>query len=39
MLAVDPDAATQRIVIVPNRSLSVMGLWLFYGSIVSLTRR
>ncbi|MDE2196646.1 MAG: DUF2244 domain-containing protein [Gammaproteobacteria bacterium] len=37
MLAVEPDAATRRIVIVPNRSLSVMGLWGFYFSIVMVT--
>jgi uncharacterized membrane protein len=37
MLAVNPDAAMHRIVIVPNRSLSVTGLWLFYASIVALT--
>lgn len=37
MLAVEPDAAMHRIVIVPNRSLSVAGLWFFYGSIVSVT--
>ncbi|MDE2090720.1 MAG: DUF2244 domain-containing protein [Gammaproteobacteria bacterium] len=37
MLAVNPDAAMHHIVIVPNRSLSVAGLWLFYVSIVTLT--
>jgi uncharacterized membrane protein len=37
MLAINPDAAMHRIVIVPNRSLSVAGLWCFYGSIVAVT--
>ena len=37
MLAVNPDAATHRIVIVPNRSISATGLWLFYASIVIVT--
>ncbi|MGH8398910.1 MAG: DUF2244 domain-containing protein [Gammaproteobacteria bacterium] len=37
MLAYNPGAATHRIVIVPNRSLSLAGLWLFYASIVSVT--
>ena len=33
MLAIEPDAAFQRIVVIPNRSLSVSGLWFFYGSL------
>lgn len=33
MLAIEPDAVFQRIVMVPNRSLSMMGFWLFYGSL------
>jgi len=37
MLAVDPDAAMHRIVIVPNRSLSVTGMWLFYASLAIVT--
>ncbi len=37
MLADDTNAAMHRIVIVPNRSLSVTGLWLFYASIVVVT--
>lgn len=37
MLAIEPDAAFQRIVMIPNRSLSVTGLWLFYGSISVVT--
>lgn len=37
MLAIEPDAAFQRIVMVPNRSLSVTGLWLFYGSLSVVT--
>ncbi|MBU6470292.1 MAG: DUF2244 domain-containing protein [Gammaproteobacteria bacterium] len=37
MLAVNPDAATHRIVIVPNCSISATGLWLFYASIVGVT--
>lgn len=37
MLAIEPDAASQRIVMVPNRSLSKKGLWLFYGSIAAVT--
>jgi uncharacterized membrane protein len=37
MLAIEPDAAFQRIVMIPNRSLSVRGLWLFYGSISVVT--
>ncbi len=37
MLALNPDAAPRRIVIVPNRSLSLTGLWLFYASIVCVT--
>lgn len=37
MLAVNPDAAMHRIVIVPNRSLSIAGPWVFYASIVTLT--
>lgn len=38
MLAVNHDAAIHHhIVIVPNRSLSIAGLWLFYASIVALT--
>jgi len=37
MLAISPDAATHRIVIVPNCSISVTGLWLFYASIVVVT--
>lgn len=37
MLAIEPDAAFQRIVMIPNRSLSVSGLWLFYGSLTVLT--
>jgi len=37
MLAIEPDAAFQRIVVIPNRSLSVSGLWFFYGSLAVLT--
>lgn len=37
MLAIEPDAASQRIVMVPNRSLSSTGLWLFYGSLAVVT--
>lgn len=37
MLAIEPDAAFERIVIVPNRSLTVTGGWLFYGSISVVT--
>ena len=36
MLAVNPDATTHRIVIVPNRSLSETGVWFFYTSIVAV---
>ncbi|MHB8405367.1 MAG: DUF2244 domain-containing protein [Gammaproteobacteria bacterium] len=35
MLAVNPDTAMHRIVIVTNRSLSVTGWWLFYASIAA----
>ena len=35
--AVNSDAAMHRIVIVPNRSLSIAGLWFFYASIITLT--
>ncbi len=37
MPAVKPDAALHRIVIVPNRSLSIGGFWLFYASTVAVT--
>jgi len=37
MLAVNPDTAMHRIVIVPNRSLSVTGWWLFYAGIAAAT--
>lgn len=37
MLAVNPDAATHRIVIVPNCSISATGLGWFYASIVAVT--
>lgn len=33
MPANEPYAATHRIVVVPNRSLSLTGLWFFYASI------
>lgn len=38
MPTVNTEAAIQhRIVIVPNQSLSVMGLWVFYASIATVT--
>jgi uncharacterized membrane protein len=37
VLAINPGVATHRIVVVPNRSLTVTGLWLFYSSIVVVT--
>jgi uncharacterized membrane protein len=37
MLALDPNAAMHRIVIVPNRSLSATGLWLFFASLAIAT--
>ncbi|MGB9430584.1 MAG: DUF2244 domain-containing protein [Gammaproteobacteria bacterium] len=37
MLAINPDAPRHRIVIVPNQSLGVMGLWFFYASIAAVT--
>ena len=37
MRVADLDTATHRIVIVPNRSMSATGLWLFYTSIVCVT--
>lgn len=37
MLAVNPDAAAHRIVIIPNCSISAAGLWLFYASIAGVT--
>jgi len=37
MPAIKLDAATHRIVIVPNCSISVTGLWLFYISIAAVT--
>ncbi|MGH8369877.1 MAG: DUF2244 domain-containing protein, partial [Gammaproteobacteria bacterium] len=37
MLAIEPDALFQRIVMGPNRSLSMTGLWLFYASISIVT--
>lgn len=37
MPAVKADAARQRIVIVPNCSISATGLWLFYASIAGVT--
>jgi uncharacterized membrane protein len=35
--AVNPDTAMNRIVIVPNCSISATGLWLFYASIATVT--
>ncbi|HEX5340572.1 MAG TPA: DUF2244 domain-containing protein [Gammaproteobacteria bacterium] len=37
MLEIELDAACQRIVMVPNRSLTRTGLWLFYGSLSVVT--
>ncbi|MGA9855022.1 MAG: DUF2244 domain-containing protein [Gammaproteobacteria bacterium] len=37
MLAVNPDAAMHRIVIVPNRSLSITGMWFSYASLALVT--
>ncbi|MGH8280025.1 MAG: DUF2244 domain-containing protein [Gammaproteobacteria bacterium] len=37
MLAVNPEIVTHRIVIVPNRSLNLAGLLVFYTSISAVT--
>lgn len=37
MLAINPEIATHRIVIVPNRSLNLAGLLVFYTSISAVT--
>ncbi|HET7395057.1 MAG TPA: DUF2244 domain-containing protein [Gammaproteobacteria bacterium] len=37
MLEIELDAASQRIVMVPNRSLTRTALWVFYGSLSVVT--